>query len=238
MAVKEKILEKLLKLRNLATKNNSPEEAANAASKFQDLLFQHNLTENDVQDIDNAPIYEKEYYDLKVKTAKWRVALISTIAKNNFCKIVLTGTSRVIIVGQGDNREVVKYLYEYLATELNRLCKLGVKEAKKENTFLDGNLWNKSFYIGAVFTISDRLDAQKTSSVNKANEENTGTGTALALKIDNALRDAITALVGPTKLTQTRRQSISLNGYSAGMQAGNGVKLNQEFSNRRMALNG
>lgn len=233
--VKEKILAKLLKLRNLAEKNNSAEEAANAAAKFQEILFEHNLTENDVKEIETAPVYEKEYYDIKIKTAKWRNQLFSTIASNNFCKVILTASSRLILIGTEENRFVVKFIYENLAEDLNRICKSGVKVAKKENPFLDGAFWNKSFYFGAVVTIAERLKAQKNASINKANEDN-GKGTALALKIDNALRDATQALVGATKKGRSSKVRIDGNGYAVGVQAGNSVNLQKSVPIKRIAL--
>lgn len=233
--VKEKILAKLLKLRNLAEKNNSAEEAANAAAKLQELLFEYNLTENDVQEIETAPVYEKEYYDIKVKTAKWRSHLFATIARNNFCQVVSTGNSRLILIGTEENRFVVKFIYENLAEDLNRICKGGVKVAKKESPFLNGILWNKSFYFGAIRTISIRLSEQKNVSINKANEDNSK-GTTLALKIDNALRDATQTLVGATKKSRTSKVRVDGNGYAVGVQAGNSVNLQKSVPIKRIAL--
>ena len=236
--VKEKILERLKNLRKMATQSVSPNEAANAYALLQDLLFKHNMSESELVDFEDAPVYEKEYIDLKVKTALWRVSLMNCIAKNNFCNLINTQGSYVILIGTEENREVVKFLYDTLAFDLVRICKAGVKVAKVNNPFIDGTLWNKSFYHGAVNAIATRLQAQKRQNIQEANEANPGTGTALAIKVDNALRDATASLVGATKQSKAGRGTrLDGNGFASGQQAGNNAQLNRSFTPGRVSLN-
>jgi hypothetical protein len=243
MGNKEKIIDTITKLRNLATDNANPEEAANAAALMQDMLFKHNLTEFDLRDeLGKTPEYEKEIIDLGVsspQSKQWKAYLMHILAMNNFCKLINnTNNAEVWLIGQEDNRMVVKYIYDYLSKDLIKMGKLAAKEAKKDVSLyrFNSTLWKKSFFSGANNAINTRLREQKRYNIAVADGDGAGRGTALALKIDNALRDATQALVGRTRESKSRRSRIDYNGYSAGTLAGNNAKLNQELPNRRLAL--
>src|ERR1700680_168525 len=236
MSTQEKIIDTITKLRNLATNNSNPDEAANAAAKMQDLLFRHNLSEDDLKtDLEKTPVYEKEIIDIGVASPQskaWKVALMNLLALNNFCKVFNTRTSEVWLIGQEENRMVVKYLYDFLSKDLIRMGKLAAKEAKQLGP-INSTFWKKSFFVGAVETINMRLREQRRHNIAVADADN-GKGTALALKIDNALRLAVDALVPHSRVARTRGQRLDGNGYSAGVQAGNNAKLNRELPNRRL----
>jgi len=240
-----KILDKVKKLRNLANdKGCTPEESATYAAMLQDLLFKHNLNEADLIDAESVPVYEKETIDLGVSsptTKGWRANLYNAIAKFNFCKVVLLPGKYVYLIGQEENREFVKFLY----TELERDLQTAQKNALKTFTASlpfgiganDKALWTKSFYLGANNTIYERLESQKKTNTEEADQTKAGSGTALAIKVDNALRDATQALVGATKKPKQRSITINGNGYTSGVQTGNRVQLNQGIPQRRTALN-
>jgi hypothetical protein len=239
---KEKIIDTITKLRALATDNSNADEAANAAAKMQDLLFRHNLSESDLRsELEATPAYEKEIIDLGVsspQSKQWKAYLIHILAMNNFCKLINnTNTAEVWLIGQEDNRMVVKYLYDYLSKDLIRMGKLAAKEAKKDVSLyrFNSTLWKKSFFSGANNSINTRLREQKRHNISVADVDG-GKGTALALKIDNALRDATQALVGRTKESRSRGSKVDYSGYAAGVQAGNNAKLNTAIPNRRLAL--
>src|ERR1700676_3168063 len=187
MSGKEKIIDTITKLRNLAKDNANPDEAANAVALMQDLLFRHNLSENDLKDeLEKAPAYEKEIIDLGVsspQSKQWKVALMNLLALNNFCKLFNVHNSEVWLIGQEENRMVVKYLYDYLSKDLIKMGKVAWKEVKG-SSYVTSTLWKKSFFAGAVNTINTRLREQKRHSIAVADIDN-GKGTALALKIDN-----------------------------------------------------
>jgi len=239
MSGKEKIIDTITKLRNLAKDNANPDEAANAVALMQDLLFRHNLSEDDLKDeLEKVDPYEKEIINLGVSSPQskaWKVGLMNLLAMNNFCKLFNTHTKEVWLIGQQENRMVVKYLYDFLSKDLIRMGKVAWKEAKV-SSYVTSTLWKKSFFQGAINTINIRLREQKRHNIAVADADGAGRGTALALKIDNALRDATQVLVPRSKVTKTRGQRLDSNGYSAGVQAGNNTKLNQELPNRRLAL--
>jgi hypothetical protein len=235
-----KILDKVKKLRNLANdKACTPEEAANYAAMLQDLLFKHNLNDADLIDAEHVPVYEKETINLGVSspaTKGWRQKLFGTLARFNFCKIVILPGNYIYLIGQEENREFVKFLYGEIEQYLQKSQKLALKSFTASLPFgIDAKgkaLWTKSFYLGANNTIHERLESQKKTNIEEANQANTGSGTALAIKVDNALRDAVSALVGATKQTKSRGQRVNSNGYSSGVQAGNNASLNRSFTNR------
>lgn len=239
-----KILEKAKKLRNLSQDNAcTPEEAASYAAMLQDLLFKHNLDESDLQDEEYTPVYERELIDLGVSspaTKNWRASLYAAIAQFNFCKAILLPDKYIYLIGQEENREFVKYLYTQLESYLRKSQKAALKTFTKSLPFSvnakEKTLWTKSFYIGAVNTIYTRLMLQNSMNIQEANNTNSGSGTALAIKVENALQDAVDNLVGKTKIKEGRKTKINSNGLASGAKAGNEATLNQSLG-RRTALN-
>jgi len=238
----QKILDRIIKLRNLAANNSNPGEAANALAHMQHLLFQHNLSESDLSETSHPePAYEKEYFSVGCATGfakQWRCYLMNSIADNNFCRMFINSEKFVTIVGQPDNREIVKFMYDYISKDLILMSKVAKKIAKKNNLRFDNNLWTKSFFMGAISTITNRLKQQYRTSVNEADLNVVGSGTSLMVKTDRALEEAVKTLIGQVKVRRTRTISVNASGYESGRIAGNSVKLNDAIPSKKIALNG
>ena len=155
----EHIISKVQKLLRLAGANNSPEEAAAAASKAQDLIDQHNLTEA-LLAFDTAQPVDEEVVNFQTAGAPldsqktqqtWRVRLASTLAKINGCRIYLSGAD-IALVGRPSDAETVRYLYAYLTRETEQLADRHGKGM--------GRTWRNNFRLGVVDTITHKLHEQ------------------------------------------------------------------------------
>lgn len=118
------VLDKLkaLQLRLDTTRGNSQAEADAAASAIASLMFQHNISPEQLRahtrTDKHAIEYAKAEYDLTANSA-WRRSLLRVVCDNFYCKIIVTPVGRhnnhgVAIVGPKDNIDIAIYLYEYL----------------------------------------------------------------------------------------------------------------------------
>lgn len=232
------IVEKIKKIR--AKQQNeacTAEESASYAGIIQNLIFQHNIEEEQLLDKEHIPFYDKENFDLGVKSTtmkKWRASLIHAIATFNFCRVFnYQDSSYVTLVGQEENREAVKFLYTVLEKQLITAQKNALK-----NVYYNKGEFTKSFYIGAANTIYVRLEEQYNRNMNTSNEASKGSGSALAIKVDNALTNAVNALVGQTREPRKRKTKILSEGYAQGSLAARNAELNQRLQVKRTALTG
>lgn len=154
----EHIVSKVQKLLRLAGANNSPEEAASAAAKAQEMIDQHNLTDAMLA-LDGATVDEDvanfEEADAPLDQQKtqqtWRVRLASILAKMNGCRIYLHGYN-IALVGRPSDAETVRYLYAYLTRETEQLAESHGKGM--------GRTWRNNFRLGVVDTITRKLHEQ------------------------------------------------------------------------------
>lgn len=223
---KTDILSKLKKLQALADRAGTPEEAAVAATKVQELLFKHNLEMSDIQLGDDESSVKREYikgtHQIKY-AASWCRSLIWDIAKSNFCDTVYTrGTTRVSIVGESHNVEAVKMLYDYVQAQIIQLR----NEAwKTEGRFTSSreSAWKTSFDAGCAARIGTRLQQER-----RRLQEETEQSNALVLVTDQELKDAMTRYY-PNLGRGTAGRNLTGSGYGAGLRAGDRVALNKSL---------
>lgn len=125
------ILDRIAKLLALATSPNEHEAVA-AATKAQELLLEHNLHLEDIKSEHKSPdlLIEQVEIDSYSRRVYWKGFLANVIADANFCKMWWMG-GRMIVVGRNHNVAIVKSLYEYLTTTVERLAAEGVKSEKQ-----------------------------------------------------------------------------------------------------------
>lgn len=209
------ILSKIKKLLALSTSSN-PNEAALAAAKAQELLMQHNLTMSQVQTQEPSS-YERS----TVQTGKrvWRRLLLTTIAQNNFCESIYNVTQHIsVLIGETHNIEVVTYLYQYLIGQLEPMA---VAAHQRSIAPVHGKTWFDSFYMGAVNSIHERLEAQKREMEAASNDCR-----ALVVSKDAELKTAVMKFFPNVRNGGTKRVR-SADGYFEGVEAGNRVALNK-----------
>lgn len=241
--IPDRIIDRIQKLLRMA-ESNSPNEAAIAATKADELLLQYNLERAAVEargEIDRDP-YVKHYIDAGGTKPQygWRGNLLAAIARSGFCKdLYQARILRFCVIGKQHNVEAVEYLYTYLAGEVDRLARAAWKAEGKYATSIDRwgyrgpanyGTWTKVFALAAADAIAGRLYMQRREQ--QAAQTAAGDATrALVVMSDAELKQAVTQLFPNMRGTYRGDQSQALDRYVgahiAGYAAGQSVSINQ-----------
>ena len=178
MENKDKILDKikkLLKLQHSAETLGNEGEAYAAANAVHRLLTTYNLSLSDVSESneERADITESDEITYRSPYGSvWKRALLSTIATNNYCQVLVKPSKQhMLIVGQQDNVVVVENLYYYLVSSFTCLAPRRRAEFAyrllQEGRRLTDNGKKKflhSYFIGAVAGLQENFNSRKPAS--------------------------------------------------------------------------
>jgi hypothetical protein len=217
------IMDRIRKLLALATSTNT-HEAALAAAKAQALMFQHNITTAQIDALASQDAHKAQYVreDITLigahrNSKNWRRLLIFNLARPNFCQAFsFRGTTRMALVGQRHNIELITYLAAYLTREIERLAREGYHALTWYQRDVPQRTWEDSFCRGAVRAIGYRLSQQRTEDEQQVPD----TSRALVVLEDQHVADAAKRYFPHTVNTNygsTRSVSASRQGYQAGM---------------------
>ncbi len=240
----DRVVERIKKLLALTTSQN-PNEAALAASKAQELLFRHNLSMAMVEAATEGgnPAYVADRFD-SGGWMHWRRRLLAAVARNNFCRgVSYQGTREVGIVGEPHNVTVVKHLYAFLVRDILRLADLLVKSERTLDEE-ESRAWKRSFYLGAVRTIAQRLVEQRQRDIAAD-----GQAAALVVRKDQELDEAYKEYfpglhsdsddteeeAAPPPKDRGPSRPRRADGYRAGLIAGRTIPLNLPLEASRPA---
>lgn len=234
----EEAISKAVRLLKLAQSDN-PHEAALAAAKAQEIIDRYKLgglsAESELPGSAKEP--EEEIRDFEQpldaatgeKLSRWRVTLASTLAKANQSRIYTSHrgpTPTIQLVGRPSDVETIRYLYQYLVNEIDRLTKVHAKG--------NGKTWANNFRYGIVDEIGDRFATQRKETIKDLKTEMQGSMTGSAIvRVDNALvklekqgEDVEAWMEDNLKLTMRRSSHRSDYGArEAGRQAGKSIQL-------------
>lgn len=225
-----KILERIVKLLALSESPNQA-EAESAAAKVRSMLIEYNLSMDDVAGLaakDKAEIVEETIGGLKTNMQTWEVLLAMVIARAMFARS-LVGKNVVYFVGRKDDVEVASYTFQFLRTRVQALANTATFEYAAE--MRDGgialpwsvtgsrnpNTWKSSWLKGAVDGIALRLKAER--------EAQAQTVTALAVSREAEIAEYLAAEYGPLGKRRLHNGYVSRGGYSAGVEAGQGIDV-------------
>jgi len=269
----DKIIDQVQKLLRLSRHNDSVEEASSAAALAQKLMFEHKISSAQVEGTEEPfTVVDVLRQEGGKKVVSWRLLLLDAVAVNNFCRVVhLSATfaapgagmipGEMEILGRGSDVESVLYLYRYLRSEIDRLCKEAAASWQEpaeaallrelEATLYDAWDWlpfgaprprrprrpsrrrfAASFRLGAVETIRRRLELQR-----RAQEQGLGPledgarGLALVHRAEAAVEAFVRERYPHLKSSQQVRAS-DLDGYCAGRTAAESIRLETSTSGR------
>lgn len=225
----DEAVSKAIRLLRLAQSDN-PHEAALAAAKAQEIIDRFKLTgigsDSEIPGGAQQPPEEIRNFEEPLERgegrnlSRWRVALASTLARANQSKIYTSGTS-IKIVGRPSDAETIRYLYQYLVNEIERLAKVHAKG--------NGKTWANNFRLGIVDEIGTRLSKQREETVVQMKVESP----SAIVKIDQSLArmeqesEAVEKWVKTNlKLRKTyARSSYDSGARAAGRKAGASIQL-------------
>jgi hypothetical protein len=186
-----KALDRVRKLLELS-KSENVNEASNAAAAAQALMSRHNITAAMAVDVGQDADEREEPTEvdtLHTHSARnlptWKGLLGMALVGVNQCRCYRSGNT-LKIIGTPSDASTVRYLFTFLAREIDRLCK---QETEMRGS--PGRTWANNFRLGAVSEISRRLKEahRKVRSDMKLEADagdSMGTGAAL-MRINNAI---------------------------------------------------
>jgi hypothetical protein len=215
----QNILDKAQKLQALAERAGTPEEAANAASKLQDLMMRYNISEADVQGHVTDEGMDKQEYDFEEKRnyRSFASTLFYNIAKVNLCEAVYNPRSgKSTIIGKKHNILVTQYLFAYLSREIKRLADESTRNVREHRA-----QYRRTFCIGAMSAVIKRLkDAKRTV------QHETSNSNAIVLAEEGLVQKAFRQAFPRT--SKGSGPSVGrTSGYYEGRAAGDGISLNE-----------
>lgn len=186
----EEAIAKAGKLLRLATSSN-PNEAALAAARAQEIIDRYklgNVTLNyeEQHQAPDEPI--KDFADDPLNAGngivqRWAWSLFLAIAKGNQCKgYAAVNRGGIAIVGRPSDVATVRYFYNYLKREVDRLT--------AQNSVGYGRSWCNNFRLGVVDTIRVKLQEQYKATVAAVKQEATlaiGDATLALVRVNNAI---------------------------------------------------
>lgn len=133
----EKIIERVKKLLALAQSNNA-NESESAMLKAQEILAKHKLEMKDIEikDNNNEVIEEQSDFEYTIRS-QWKGNLAVVISENFGCDAFVSikkkngrkNKMQLCFIGEQENIEMVKVVYEYAL----KVCDERIKELQKEN---------------------------------------------------------------------------------------------------------
>jgi hypothetical protein len=234
MTSKEKAIDVIRKLLELS-KSENVNEAANAAEQAQILMTKHAINEAmlDVSPDQDEGIEHDLLHGIDGKSLPtWKGQLGVVMSEVNQCLCYRNGPN-LHIVGRPSDADTVRYLFTYVAKEIDRLTILESRSRGK----VDKN-WSNNFRLGAVGEVNRRLkeahNAAKASMKKEADASDTmGTGVAL-MRVNTALKkmeehkgDVDDYAKKKLKIGKGRRTHSKYNegARKAGRRAGAGIDL-------------
>lgn len=235
----ESVLKKLRKLQALyegAKSINSEGEANNAAAAIQRLLTQYNLTLDEIQEEEEREgVIEEEVNGFSYKSigGRWESYLVFVICKWNFCKSFNIGTSykRILIFGERENVEMVKWLRSFLSEKFVKLSSERFKEFKETEEFkrkpISKDKFQRSYLMGCVTGLEIKLKEES----DREKKENESFGAKLnALVVRNGA--AIDTYVAEKYKTGTGRASKTNydSAWESGVTDGKNTSIHKQVS--------
>lgn len=229
----DKILDRVRKLLELASKNDNVAEATSAAARAQELMTRYAIGAEMLMTA--GTVDEQIEADLLyagARVATWRDQLALPLCAANQCK-VYRSNGALHIIGRASDAATVRYLFIYVANEIERLCKF---EADMRGN--PGNVWCSNFKMGAALEVGQRVreaaQAAQAAMRREADAGDTlGTGSAIVLvngalaKLD-ARKQAVEEF-GRKKLNlragKRSQSKVDDNARTAGQRAGKHIDL-------------
>jgi hypothetical protein len=221
------VIERVAKLRRLATSSNVHEAAAAAAAADR-LMTEHGIAEASLEAAGETPAEPVTEASDPIATwargrmAHWQHQLAYRLTLHYGCEAWQEhryASVSLRIVGRPSDVASVRYMYSWLVLEIERLAQLHAG---------NGRTWLNSFRNGAVSGVIGAMQAEQNEV--KAAARASGASSALAI-VDKRGADAAAALAAlhpNLRPGRSHRSNYDGAGYEAGKQAGGRIGLQQK----------
>lgn len=243
----DKVMRKLAKLKKLyegAKAINSQGEAEAAASAINRLLTEYNLTMDEVGSAEekeaNAVMHEEvSGFTYKSIGGNWEQRLTYVICKWNFCRCYTYGSSykRVIIVGERQNIETVKWLVDMLKERFVAFSKDRYKEYLNNLSGwekpMSKDKFQRSYLLGCAQGLDTKLKEEHEKE-KKEEQELAARINALVVRKDAAVVKYVEQQWGKVKAGTARRENYD-EARAAGYKDGRNTNINKPIAGGRNA---
>lgn len=234
------VLAKVKKLLRLAAGNTNVNEAAAATAKAQELIDRYKLELGELDgEVEEITAAEESLFETG-RTVKWKSLLALRLAHANGCHVWTIQPSaalkrsgfkhKVKVVGKPSNVQILRYLFDTLVRELERLSASNWKQNKLywENVRrLTAQGHALDFKLGAVRAIGERLKEER-QKVRSQHSALYGALSVALVRFDNEaaeaqswLEERLEGLVPVTNKTEASDKTA----YDAGYKAGRGIVM-------------
>lgn len=222
MDVDGAVLERLQALLRLAKDGAATEaEASLAMERAHALLLKHGLDMADVGDGDQGGVEEFLYDGLTGQ--RWIPSLVTVVADNNYCRVLILHTGQLSIIGRSYNVKVVHQMSLWLIGQVSGLASTdwGVREFLGRTEGVSRSEWVESFICGVLNRLDEKLRQQRAD--DDGISENVR---ALVVTFDEE-NDGFMTEHYPN-LRDRRRYTVHSGAYRAGVSAGDSVSIMPE----------
>lgn len=243
----DKVMRKLAKLKKLyegAKAINSQGEAEAAAFKINQLLTEYNLTMDEIGTAEekeaNSVMHEEiSGYTYKSIGGFWEHRLTYVICKWNFCRCYIYGKSykRIIIVGERQNIETVKWLADMLKERFVAFSKDRYKEYLNNLSSWEKPMSKDKFQRSYLLGVAQGLDVKLKEEHEKEKREEQELAArinALVIRKDAAVLNYVEQTWGKVRAGASRRENYD-EARATGFTDGRNTKLNKPIAGGRDA---
>lgn len=222
------IIDKVQKLLALSKSNNANEAAA-AAAAANKLIDQYRLSEADILTVDAEPDPLMEELEPVYKTGRvvpWKNNLAIALARHYGCAIFNDVSkpygrkiSQYKLVGRSSDIKIVKYMFNWLSMECQRLC--------ESEAYGKGKIFAQSYCQGFVAGVNQQLAMSREEVKKQASSQAI---VKLDARLDEA-NDYLNQLHNLKKSGSASVARINSHAYDAGMNRGKAVHLGNVIVN-------
>lgn len=224
----DNIIEKIKKLLDLS-KSKNIHEAAAAAKAAEALISKYRISEAELSssDTESLPVEDINILYETARVVSWKSSLAIRLAKHYGCAIFNDAllrasksgqkVSRYRLVGQQSDLDLTRFMFGWLTSEIERLCKYNCRG--------QGHIVAQSYCEGAVKGVLMQL--QEAKDLAKKVAEEAGQSMAL-IKLDNRESQALNVLNSLHNLRKSSSKShrhLDSDAFHQGVEHGKSMHI-------------
>ena len=211
MITRDEAMRKAIKLLKLAEGTSFAQEAATAAAQAQAIIDKWNLEnleaaalglehepEEPIQNWWSEPLTRKH------RLVRWQGGLAMVLARHNACQVYYqSGTGNLVPIGRKSDVTALRYMFDYLVAEIDRLTALHCKG--------EGRTYANNFRLGIVEVVKTRLADMRKAEEREMKEQRRAAAKMLGGDVFHALVPINTAIEARKQQLQSVKDWTAAN---------------------------